>query len=127
MGQFFAKGCSNFKGVGSNSLLSRSQDQSSVSVAGVLCFIHDEHRQEVQDVRRSYVANAKDYELGKKSLLPTGRFYKDDVLFCAQILHNPHGGRGKMYMMLLHVEQNTTKLSKTCHPYNTMHCSYELM
>ena len=51
----------------------------------------------------------------------TGRFYKDDVPqpFCARILYNPHGGRGKICMiLLLHVKQNKTKLSKNCHPHN---------
>ena len=44
----------------------------------------------------------------------TGRFYKDDVVhktFCARILYNPHGGRGKicMILLLLHAKRNTTK------------------
>ena len=35
-------------------------------------------------------------------------------------IYNPHRGRGKIRMMvLLHVKQNNTQLSKKCHPYNT--------
>ena len=45
----------------------------------------------------------------------TGRFYKDDDVhktFCARILYNQHRGRGQICMLLLHVKQNKTKLSK---------------
>ena len=51
----------------------------------------------------------------------TGRFYKDDVAHN----HSAHGyyisrrGRVRLHDTLLHVKQNKTKLSKTCHPYNT--------
>ena len=50
--------------------------------------------------------------------------------FCARILYNPRGGRGKICMiLLLHVEQNKTKLSKNCHLHNTRigfcYASYE--
>ena len=41
--------------------------------------------------------------------------------FCARILYNLHGGRGKICMiLLLHVKQNKTKLSKNSHPHNTI-------
>ena len=51
----------------------------------------------------------------------TGRFYKDDIVHnhSAYGYYNPHKGRGKMCMMLLHVKQNKTKLSKKCHHYKT--------
>ena len=52
--------------------------------------------------------------------------------FCARILYNPHRGRGKICMILLHVKHNTVKqkLSKKCHPYDTRigsgYISYEM-
>ena len=33
---------------------------------------------------------------------------------------NPHRGRGKVFMILLHVKKNQTKLRKNCCPYNTI-------
>ena len=65
----------------------------------------------------------------------TGRFYKDDIVHNNSahgyyIPGNPHGGRGKIRMiLLLHVKQNKTKLIKNCHPNNTIvgsgYISYE--
>ena len=36
--------------------------------------------------------------------------------FCAQILYNPHRGRGNIYMVWLRVIQNQTKLSEDSRP-----------
>ena len=47
------------------------------------------------------------------------------------MLYNPHGGRGKTCMRdtAVHVKQNKSKLSKNCHPHNTIigsgYISYE--
>ena len=34
-------------------------------------------------------------------------------------IYNPHRGRGKICMMLLHIKRKKTKLSVKCHPYDT--------
>ena len=50
--------------------------------------------------------------------------------FCARILYNPHRGRGKVWVILLRVKKNNTKLSENCHPCNTRigsgYISYEI-
>ena len=61
----------------------------------------------------------------KSNTIRFSTFYKQGRCcpqpFCARILYNLHGGRGKICMiLLLHVKQNKTKLSKNSHPHNTI-------
>ena len=51
----------------------------------------------------------------------TGQLYKDDAVHNHSAHENyitPIEGRCKIYVMLLHVQHNQTKIGKNCHPYN---------